>query len=103
VITSPPAVARRSASSPLSSTSKASRSASDLDPVDGLRLPLVEELEPPRCRAEEDDASVVSAPVGELLEPERVAVEGQRRVEVVDRQGHPQLPDLGHGPNATAR
>ncbi len=62
-----------------------------LDPVDVLRLPLVEELERRAAGFEQDHATVVAAPVGQLLEAERVAVEGDRLVEVRDGEHDAQL------------
>src|SRR5262249_42308693 len=40
---------------------------------------------------EQDHAPVLAAPVGELLEPERVAVEGDRLVEVRDGENYAEL------------
>ncbi len=62
--------------------------AAGLDPVDGLRLRLVEQLQRRPSSLEQDHAAALGAPVGELYEPERVTVERERLVEVRHRQRH---------------
>ena len=62
-----------------------------LDPVDALGLALVEELERRVACLQEDDAAVVSAPVRDLLESERIPVEGDGSVEVRHGQDDAQL------------
>ena len=59
-----------------------------LDPVHVLGLGFVQELDRRPTRFEHDDASVVRAPVGDLLEPQRIAIKAKRLVEVRDRQGN---------------
>src|SRR5262249_60156434 len=72
--------------------------ATSLDRVDGLGLGPVEELERRPAGVERDDPPGLRTPVGNLLEPERVAVERQRLVEVLHRERYPQLRHTSHGP-----
>src|SRR5436189_102015 len=74
-----------------------------LDPVHKRGLSLVHELERRTTSFEQDDASVVRAPVGDLLEPQDVAVEPLGLVEVGDRQNHPQLGDAQPSFSSTRR
>jgi hypothetical protein len=70
--------------------------AARLDLVHLRRLRLVEQLDRRASGGEEDDAAVIAAPVGELLETERIAVERERLVEVGDGQRDAQLRDVAH-------
>ena len=79
--TSRPAVASRSSTSTARRTVPGDAPAG-FDPVDALRLPLVEQLERGVAGVEQDHAPVLAAPVGELLETRGVAVEGDGGVEV---------------------
>ena len=69
----------------------------DLDAVDGLRVRRVEQLERRAAGVEEHDAPVV-APRLEQRQSECVAVERERRVEVVDGESD---AELLHGHSAT--
>ena len=82
--------------SSLSSTSSASRTGPDtrrpgLDLVDDFGLSLVEPFERRPPGFEQDHAPISGAPVGRLLEPKHVAVEGKCTVEVRNGQRDPQL------------
>jgi hypothetical protein len=103
---SAPATTSRRAVASLSVTSNTSRTGPDtrapgLDPVDGRRLRLVEELQRRTACVEHNDPAVVRAPVGDLLEAERVAVERKRLLEVRHRQCHSQLRHPGHAQSIT--
>jgi hypothetical protein len=67
-----------------------------LDRIDLLCLRLVEYLERRPTCSENDDAAVFAAPVGQLLEPNRISIERHGRVEIGDRERHSQLGDLSH-------
>ena len=103
---SAPAASSRCRVPSRSSTSTASRTGpgdapAGLDPVDALGLSLVEQLERRPAGLEQDHPSVLTPPVGELLEPEGVAVERDCLVEVRygehDSQLHPRINGLVHG------
>ena len=70
---SAPAATSRSAVDSLSTTSSAKRpsryAAAGLDPVDGLRLRLVEQLQRRPSSLEQDHAAALGAPVGDLSSP----------------------------------
>ena len=96
----PPATSRSAVAS-LSATSSAKRTVPDtrrpgFDLVDGRSLRLVEQLQRRPPGIEQDHAATVRAPVGDLSEPERIAVEREGLVEVGHGQRHSQLGYLGH-------
>ncbi len=62
---------------------------------------LVEQLQRGPPRLEHDHAPAGRTPVGDLLEPQRVAVERHRLVEVLHRQRDPQLRHSTHAPFLT--
>src|SRR5262249_56052809 len=75
--------------------------AAGLDRVDGLGLRIVEEFERRPARVEGDDPPGLRTPVDDLLEPERIAVERQRLVEVLHRERDTQLSHTSHSPFLT--
>src|SRR5262249_3885111 len=70
--------------------------------VDQGRLARVDELEGGPAGVEEHDLSVFAAPVLDLLQPERVAVERERLLVVIDREDHAELLHC-HGRSSTRR
>jgi hypothetical protein len=67
-----------------------------LDRVHRLGLRVVEQLQRGPPRLEHHHAPGSRTPVGDLLEPQRVAVERHRLVEVLHRQRDPQLRHVSH-------
>jgi hypothetical protein len=67
-----------------------------LDRIDLLRLRLVEDLEGRPACPKKDDAAVFAAPVGQLLEPDRISIERHSLIEVRDGEGYPQLGYFSH-------
>src|SRR5215471_8842302 len=77
---------------------RAGHPAAGLDRVDRLGLGLVEEFELRPAGVEHDDPPGLRTPVGDLLEPEGIAVERQGLVEVLHRECDTQLSHISHGP-----
>src|SRR6266498_1309517 len=74
----------------------AGHAAAGLDRVDCLSLGIVEQLERRPARVKGNGPAVLGTPVGNLLEPEHVAVERQRLVELLHRQSDTQLRHISH-------
>lgn len=74
----------------------------DLDPVERLGLPRVEQLERGATRVEDQATAVRPVPRLDLGEPQRIAIERDRAIEVIDGEGDPDLVNL-HEPDLTQR